>query len=91
MKKIYNKLNNIGKISFWVTLITSIVLIVVSFFLPPTGAVDPSVMASVGELFAFGTLGTVLSAINKGADVTLQHNNTSVTLNNPDGDDDKEK
>ena len=89
MKKIYNKLNNIGKVSFWVTLITSIVLIITSFFLPPTGSVDPTVMASVGELFAFGTLGTVLTAISKGADVTLQHNNTSVTLNNPDGDGEK--
>lgn len=84
MKKIYDKLNNIGKVSFWVTLITSIVLIITSFFLPPTGAIDPSVMASVGELFAFGTLGTVLSAISKGADVTLNHGQTSVTLNNPD-------
>lgn len=86
MKKIYNKLTNIGKVSFWVTLITSIVLIIVSFFLPPTGAIDPSVMAAVGELFAFGTLGTVLTAINKGADVTLNHGNTNITLNNPDGD-----
>lgn len=84
MKKIYNKLNCIGKVSFWVTLIVSIVLIITSFFLPPTGSIDPSVMASVGELFAFGTLGTVLSAINKGADVTLNHGQTSVTLNNPD-------
>lgn len=89
MKKIYGKLSNIGKVSFWVTLFTSIVLIVVSFFLPPTGAIDPSVMAGVGELFAYGTLGTVLTAITKGADVTLQHNNTSVTLNNPDGDGEK--
>lgn len=86
MKKIYGKLSNVGKVSFWVTLITSIVLIITSFFLPPTGSIDPTVMASVGELFAFGTLGTVLTAISKGADVTLQHNNTSVTLNNPDGD-----
>ena len=84
MKKIYDKLNNIGKVSFWVTLRTSIVLRITSFFLPPTGAIDPSVMASVGELFAFGTLGTVLSAISKGADVTLNHGQTSVTLNNPD-------
>lgn len=86
MKKIYNKLSNVGKVSFWVTLITSIVLIITSFFLPPTGAIDPTVMAAVGEMFAFGTLGTVLTAINKGADVTLNHGNTSVTLNNPDGD-----
>lgn len=84
MKKIYGKLSNVGKVSFWVTLIISIVLIVVSFFLPPTGAIDPSVMAAVGELFAFGTLGTVLTAINKGADVTLNHGNTNITLNNPD-------
>lgn len=86
MKKIYNKLSHIGKVSFWVTLIVSIVLIITSFFLPPTGAIDPSVMAATGELFAFGTLGTVLSAINKGADVKLTHGQTNIALNNPDGD-----
>lgn len=85
MKKIYNRLGNIGKVSFWVTLATSIVLIVTSFFLPPTGAIDPSVMAAVGELFGFGTLGTVLTAISKGSDVTITHNSTTVGINNPDG------
>ena len=84
MKKLYEKLGNVGKVSFWVTLITSIVLIVVSFFLPPTGAIDPSVMAAVGEMFAFGTLGTVLFAITKGVDAKLTHGNTSVNLTNPD-------
>lgn len=44
----------------------SIFLIVTSFFIPPYGVVDPSVMASIGELFAFGGLWAVYKAIDQG-------------------------
>lgn len=72
--------------AFWVCLLVSIALLVTSFFLPPTGAIEPTVMQGVAELFAFATLGTVIQAISKGSDVTLQHNNTTITVNNPDPD-----
>ena len=81
IKAIYEKLN---KTSFYICLVFSIILIAVSFVVPPTGIVDGSVLAAVGEVFAFATLGTVIHAIMKGADVTLNHGNTSVTLNTPD-------
>lgn len=80
LKQIYH---NINHWAFWVCLVTSIGLTIGSFFVPPMGIIDGSVLAAVGELFGFATLATVIDAIKKGSDVTVQHNNTSLTVNNP--------
>lgn len=55
-------------------------LIVASFIVPPTGIIEPSVLAAVGELFAFAALGTVIKAIDKGVDAKVEHNGTSLTV-----------
>lgn len=55
-------------------------LIITSFFVPPTGVIDGSVLAATGEIFAFAALGTVIKAIDKGVDARVQHRNTSVTI-----------
>lgn len=81
LKQIYH---NVNHWAFWTCLATSIGLIIGSFFVPPMGVIDGSILAAVGELFSFATLATVLDAIRKGSDVTVQHNNTSLTVNNPD-------
>ena len=81
LKQIYH---NVNHWAFWTCLIISIGLIIGSFFVPPLGVIDGSVLASVGELFGFATLATVIEAIRKGSDVTVQHNQTSITVNNPD-------
>ena len=81
VKQIYTNLNHAA---FWTCLIISIGLIIGSFFCPPLGAVDGSILASVGELFGFATLATVIEAIKKGSDVSVTHNNTTVTVNTPD-------
>lgn len=85
LKQIYH---NVNHWAFWVCLVISIGLIIGSFFVPPLGLIDGSVLASVGELFGFATLATVIEAIRKGSDVTVQHNNTSLTVNNPDKSED---
>lgn len=72
---------------FWVCLITSIFLIVTSFFIPPLAVIDGSVLASVGELFGFAALGNIIAAIEKGIDAKVEHNGTSITI----GDLNKEK
>ena len=81
LRNIYHNLN---KSAFWVCLLFSIGLITTSFFIPPLSVVDGSIIACVGELFAFATLGTVIEAISKGSDVTISHNNTNISINNPD-------
>ena len=68
-------------IYFSILSLVSIVLIVVSFFLPPTGAIDPTVMAAVGEIFAFAALGTVVKAIDKDKTISLSHGDTTITVN----------
>ena len=44
----------------------AIALIIISFILPPTGEIDPSVLQGVGEIFGFLSLYTLLRAIEKG-------------------------
>ena len=81
LKTIYTNMNHWA---FWICLLFSICLIVGSFFVPPMGVVDGSILASVGELFGFATLATVIEAIKKGSDVTISHGSTTVGINNND-------
>lgn len=87
-KEIYKQLN---KVAFWICLIISVALIITSFFIPPLAVIDASVLASVGELFAFATLGTVIQAIYKGSDITFNKGDINVTVNNPDNKEKSEK
>lgn len=57
-------------------------LIITSFILPPSGEIHPSILAAVGELFAFAALGALNRAIDKGLDAKVKHNNTEVTVGN---------
>ena len=70
-------LHNIWFVSFS---LVAVGLIIASFIVPPTGMIEPSVLAAVGEIFAFAALGTVIKAIDKGVDAQVQHNNTTVTI-----------
>ena len=64
----------------------SIVLIIASFILPPTGIIDNSIFMAVGELFGFGTLWEAHVAIRKGLDAKVTHNNTTIEINNDNED-----
>lgn len=66
--------------SFWVCLITSIALIVISFFIPPISIIDGSVLAATGELFGFASLGSLLEAMKRGKDARITHKGTSFTV-----------
>ena len=88
--KVFTNLKNFEKVVFWICLLSSIILLTVSFCLPPTGAIDPSVLAAVGEIFAYVTLAVVIVALGRGTDVTFHKDNIDITLNNPDkSDEDK--
>ena len=64
--------------------IVSIGLIIGSFFVPPQGVIDGSVLAAVGELFAFAALFMAWEAIDRGVDAKVTHGNTTIELNNDD-------
>ena len=65
-------------ISFHILSFISIALIVASWFIPPMGIIDGSVLAATGEIFA--ALGTVIKAIDKGIDATITKGDTSMTI-----------
>lgn len=65
---------------FWVLLLTSIALIVASWFVPPMAVIDGSVLAAVGELAGFAALGTVVKAMDMGVDARVRHRETEVTV-----------
>lgn len=62
----------------------SAALIVGSFFMPPQGTIDGSVLAAVGELFGFAALFAAWEAVDRGIDAKVTHGNTTIELNNPD-------
>ena len=85
MKKFYhNYLSN--NLYFWVFGGISVLLIIISFFIPPLAFIDGSVLAATGELFAFAALGAVIHAIDTGKSATIQHGSTSLTLKDIDGE-----
>lgn len=85
MKEFYrNYLQN--NLFFWIFSIIGVMMMIAGFILPPMGVIDNSVLIAVGEIDGFIALGAVLKAIDKGVDVTAQHNNTSITIANRDGD-----
>ena len=62
----------------------AVVLIVVSFFVPPRGVGDGSVLAAVGELFAFASLFMIWESIDRGMDAKITHGDTKIELSNDD-------
>ena len=74
-----------AKIAAAVLSFIAVLLIIASFIVPPMGVVDGSVIAAVGEIFAFAALFALWEAIDKGIDAKIVHGNTTITL---DGDGD---
>lgn len=62
----------------------AILMIGISFFLPPAGAVEPSALAGAGELFLFASLWTVIHAIDKGHSAKLSKGDVSLEVKKDD-------
>lgn len=65
---------------FLVCLLTSVGLILASFVTPPMWIIDGSVLAAVGELFAFAALGEVAEAVARGHSASISHGNTTIEI-----------
>lgn len=74
---------------FLVCLITSVGLIIASFFIPPLAVVDGSVLAAVGELFGFAALGEVAAAVERGHTASISHGNTTIEIKKEEEDEDR--
>lgn len=73
--------NRFHKRVFLICLIVAIILLVVSWVMPPAWIIDKSILAAVGELFGFAALGEVAAAVERGHSATIQHGNTSISIN----------
>lgn len=79
MKKVLSILSH--DIWFHIFASLSLILIVASFIIPPTGVIDPSVIGAVGEIAGFGALWELHIAIRKGFDAKISHHDTSIEIN----------
>ena len=69
--------------NIWLRILTisSILLIIASFFVPPLGVLDGSVLAAVGELEGLGVLWIVLRAVEKGTGASFKKGDIEVDIN----------
>lgn len=81
MKRIWENLN---KVVFFTALCLSIILLVVSFLMPPTGTIDPSVLTATGELFAFAALAVVIKSIEAGKNISVTKGDVSFSVDEKD-------
>lgn len=72
------------KVSAVVLAAIATALLITSFFTPPHFIIDGSVIAAVGEIFAFTALFLGWYALDRGIDAKISHGNTTIELNNPD-------
>lgn len=78
-------------ILFTITTLAAISLFVAGFLVPPMGIIDGSVLKAGGILLGFGSMAQVPLLARRGADVKIQHGQTSLTVNNPDeGEEDEQ-
>lgn len=75
------------KYIFYTCLVAAIVVGAVSFVLPPTGVIDPSVLKFIALLLGFSALGIAGQNLANGKDVKFTHGETEVTI----GDDEDEQ
>lgn len=69
---------------FSITTFVSIGLLIAGFFVPPMGVIDGSVLKAGGILLGFATVAQVPVLARRGTDVTIQHGQTKLSVNNPD-------
>lgn len=82
MGKVVQKIKKciVGNFWFHIFSLFSLVLITASFICPPLAVIDGSVLAAVGEVFAFAALWTLIKAMDDGHTATLTHNDTTLTI-----------
>lgn len=82
MGKVLNKIKMciVSNVWFHIFSVFSLVLILMAFFAPPMAVIDASVLAAVGEIFAFAALWTVIKGMDEGHTATLTHKDTTLTI-----------
>lgn len=68
------------KYIFWVCLILAAALFIGSFFCPPLGVIDPSILKAGGILVGMQALGIAGQNLANGKEVVFQHGETEITI-----------
>lgn len=84
-RQVTRNISTTTTILFWVFGSVAIGLLVASFFVPPKGVIDPSVLKGAALLFAFATLAEAREAIREGLGVKLTHGHTTIEVHDLDG------
>lgn len=71
---------SVSKIVTIVLTSVSVILLVVSAIVPPPGVIDPSILAAVGEIFAFSSLWFAKDAFHNDGKATIKHRDTILTV-----------
>ena len=91
---IYNSAKN-KVLSDWVILLFSIGLFITSFFMPPKGIIDPSVLAAVGETgvlyILIFKLEEMIQSIKDGKYIKVKHNDTSIEVGDMEAKENEDK
>lgn len=80
------KKNQPDKFIFWVCLILAAGLFIGSFFCPPVGSIDGSILKAGAELLGFAALGIVGKNLADGKRVTFEHGDTEVSIGEDEED-----
>lgn len=91
IKQFYDICKQDNALGAWLCLVTSVVLIFVSFFTPPMWIIDGSVIAATGELFAFATLfklPNLIQSIKDGKEIKLKRGETEVSVKSSKNEED---
>lgn len=72
-------------IALWICLGMTIAMFTISFFLPPKGAIDPTIFKAAGFMFGFASLFELREAVREGLGVKLTHGSTTIEVHDLDG------
>ena len=80
-KQYFKNGDTFWKWCFIISQSVSIILVITSFFLPPTGEVNSSVFAAVGEIFAFPALLSFYNIVMSGKSASITKGSTVIQVN----------
>ena len=90
-REVTKKVTTSTTIALWTCMLIAIGLFVTSFFIPPKGAIDPSVFKAGAYLFGFASLFVLREAIREGLGVKLTHGDTTIEVKDLDGKDEEDR
>ena len=71
---------------FWCCLVSAIIMLSVSFVLPPTGEINPTVLQGSAILMGFSVIGILPECLRLSKEVTVRKGDLEVSLSDGDGD-----